>query len=95
MTAYNKRLDHNTELISIDYLSKRVKLLQPDSNPKFYYDEKLENINILEGTDVFLDGKEIFVGDKITDGKETYTVSKLPGGYYPFMMPINKSFRRI
>lgn len=94
MLAFNKRLNHKAKVSSIDFNSKKVGLVLPNSNPEFIYTEQLSNVEILEDTGVELNGS-IYVNDKVTDGKETYVVRKVPGGYFPFMLPNKKEFRRI
>ncbi len=80
---------------SIDFINSKVQLEQPGSSPKFIYTEKLENITLLEDTGVILDDVSVYVNDIVTDGTKRYNVAKVPGGYYPFMLPNKKNFRRI
>lgn len=79
---------------SIDFINSKVQLVQPLSNPKFIYTEKLKNIILLEDTGVVLNDISVYVKDIVTDGERNYTVKKVPGGYYPFMLPNKKNFRR-
>jgi len=91
----NKRLDHITEVASIDFINHKVGLVQPSSEPRFIYTEKLENIILLEDTGVKLDDICVYTNDIVTDGTKQYNVVKVPGGYYPFMLPNKKNFRRV
>lgn len=93
MIAFNHRLNERFEIASIDFTNGKVKLVQP--NTKFIYTEKLSNIEILEDTGVKLDDVSVYVNDVVTDGKEEYKVQKVPGGYYPFMVPNNKNFKKV
>ena len=95
MRAYNKRLKHEAEIVLLDYSSKIAKLKEPNSNPTFIYKEDLDNIEVLEYTGVTIEDKKIHVGDKLTDGNRHYIVSKIPGGYYPFMQPVKIDFKRV
>lgn len=96
MKAYNSRLNHITEVGSIDYLLNKAHLLQPNSSPKFYYTELIDNVTILEDTGVTLNGEDIFVGDTVYDEKNNeYKVGKVPGGYYPFMQPVKNNFKKV
>lgn len=95
MKAYNKRLDYKTEVRAIDYIAKKAKLVVPNSEPIFIYEENLDNIVLLENTGVTLSGTEIYVGDTVTDGRKKYKVRKVPGGYTPFMTPTNKNFKKV
>ena len=95
MKAYNKRLNHFTEIEALDFSTKKAMLVAPNSNPVFVYLEKIENIEILEYTGVILDGEKVYTKDTVTDGTNKYLVKKVPGGYYPFMLPINKSFKKV
>ncbi len=69
--------------------------MQPSSNPKFIYTEKLKNVTLLEDTGVKLNDISVYVNDIVTDGKEKFTVRRIPGGFYPFMLPNKKNFRRV
>jgi hypothetical protein len=95
MKAYNKRLNHITTIKMIDFESGKVRLVMPESSPLFIYNEKLSNIEILDTTNVFLSGVEIFAGDKVSDGKDTYIGKKQPGGYFPFVNPVSKNFKKV
>jgi len=95
LKAFNKKQNHTTEIKAIDFESGIVKLVKPDSNPIFIYKEKLENIDILEYSGVKLGDVEIYEKDKVSDGVKTYEVVKVPGGFYPFMKPINKNFKKV
>ena len=95
MKAYNKRLNHRTEVKAIDYVKRTVKLVLPDSHPKFIYDEQLANVELQEDTGVRLNGELIYVGDTVVSTDNTiYVVEKVPGGYLPFMMPVRNNFRK-
>ena len=97
MKAYNKRLKHTTDLISIDYEAKKARLVQPDAKPRFIYDEALENVQILEATGVVLNGEDIYVGDEViaVKKKDKFIVKKIPGGYLPFSMPVKMHFEKV
>jgi hypothetical protein len=95
MKAYNKRLNHITDVKAIDFVAKKVKLSKPNSNPIFIYNENLDNIELLEFTGVTLDGEDVYVKDVVTDGFKKYTVSKKPGGYYPFIQPVRINFKKV
>ena len=72
-----------------------MELELPSSSPIFIYTEKLKNITLLENTGVKLNDASVYVTDIITDGAKDYVVRKVPGGYYPFMLPNKKDFRRV
>jgi len=93
MRAYNKRLNHKTDVAYINYEDNKIGLIQPGSNPKFIYDEKLDNVVLLEFTGVELQGHKVYVDDIVTDGSKKYKVIKVPGGYLPFILPVNKEFK--
>ena len=96
MRAYNKRLKHTTEVKAIDFTTKQVRLVAPNSSPTFIYNEKLENIEILENTGVVIDGKEIYVGDKVKSLRgDEFKVTKVGGAYLPFAMPLKEKFTKV
>ena len=94
--AYNKRLNHSAEVVSIDFESDTIRLIMPRSEPKFIYKESLDNIEFEMFTRVTLDGISVFEGDIVADddGKH-FTVKLNPGGFYPFVSPVNKRFRKV
>ena len=94
MRAYNRRLQQTCEVVAIDFSTNKVKLINPSSSPKFIFEEKIANINIMEDVGVVLDGENIYTGDIITDGVSEYVVRKVAGGYYPFFQPVKKNFRK-
>ena len=96
MRAYNKRLNHRTEVKAIDYVKRTVKLVLPDSHPKFIYDEQLENVELQQDTGVRLPGELIYVGDILESSNGSkYKVDKMPGGYYPFVRPVQENFKKV
>jgi len=95
LKAYNKRLGHITEVSSIDFTNNEIKLMQPNSSPKFYYKEKLSNVELMEYSGIELDGNKIFEGDKVKDANgNMHVVIKKPGGFYPFVKPVEIKFKR-
>ena len=95
LKAYNKRLKHTTVVKSVDETTSRVKLVMPESDPIFVYEESLGNIELLEFTGVILNDEEIYVGDEVTDGKGKVRVAKVPGGFFPFVKPVNVNFKKV
>jgi hypothetical protein len=95
MKAFNKAKRHTAEIKLIDFSKKTAKLIQPNSSPIFIYEEILENLTILEDTGVTLDGKSVYIGDLVTDSATSYVVKKVPGGYFPFIEPVKKNFKRV
>jgi len=95
MLAFNQRLKHRAKVVSINYSERKVQMEQPNSNPIFIYTEKLENIELLEDTGVIMNDSSVYVNDILTDGTKDYRVKKVPGGYYPFIIPNKKNFRRV
>jgi hypothetical protein len=68
----------------------------PLSEPKFIYKELLDNIEFEMFTRVVLDGDSVFEGDTVADDDGThFTVKMNPGGFYPFVYPVNKRFRKV
>ena len=95
LKAYNKRLKHTTDVQAIDFNSSKIKLIQPHSKPIFTYEELLTNVELLEFTGVTLGNSDIYEGDKVTNGTANFTVVKMPGGYYPFMIPVKQNFKKV
>ena len=97
LRAYNKRLGHTTKVVMVDVLGNKVKLLQPDSSPEFYYTEELRNVELLEFSGITLHGTDIYAGDQVKDTEtgEVFSVLKRPGGFTPFVMPIAKKLRKV
>lgn len=95
MRAYNKRLNHITEIRSIDFEKGKIRLVQPGSKPTFVYEEQLVNVEIQESTNVVLGRTEIFVGDILIDEDKTkYRVEKVAGGFFPFIELPEKKFKK-
>lgn len=95
MKAFNKRLNHRTEVKAVDFIKETVKLVLPGSDPIFIYEELLKNVDLQEFTGVTLQKKDIYVGDKVTNGSKEVVVSKIPGGYFPFVVPMNVNFKKV
>ena len=97
LKAYNKRLGHTAKVMVLDLINKKVKLLQPNSSPEFYYTEKLENVELKEYSGIVLDGVAIHEGDSVKDidTGEVFIVKKRPGGFYPFVAPIQKKLKKV
>ena len=90
MKAYNTRLDHTAVVQWIHYGEQRVQLIDSKG---FAYHEKLSNVELLKDTGVKLDGKTVYVRDKVRDPSgQIHIVQEVPGGFYPFVKPINVEF---
>jgi len=48
MRAHNKRTNQMEEVASIDFMYNTIHLVQANSNPKFIYREKLDNVILLQ-----------------------------------------------